>query len=151
MHDDAIETYMTGSVHTIGARKTLEEAHHLMRTRKVRHLPVLKGGKLVGIVSQRDLALIESLPGVDPEKVTVEDAMSDDLLVVTQDTLLAEVAQKMARRKVGSAVVTDGGQVVGIFTAVDALKTLDFFLTSPPIRRGLHEALVPTGAATRQS
>ena len=76
MHEDIIDRFMTSNVHTIAANRTLEEAHELMRSLKVRHLPVLRGGKVVGMVSQRDLSLIESLPGVDPRTVTVDDAIS---------------------------------------------------------------------------
>jgi acetoin utilization protein AcuB len=151
MRDDAIESYMTPNVHTIGVRRTLAEARDMMRELKVRHLPVMKGGELVGLLSDRELALVESLPGVNPKKVTVDEAMSQDVFVVSRDAPLALVARRMAQRRLGSAVVVERGEVVGIFTAVDALNALDFLLTSPLVRQALHGALVPADRATRRS
>jgi acetoin utilization protein AcuB len=87
-------------------------------------MPVLHGGKLVGVVSQRDLHLVESLGEVDPENIAVEEAMSQDVYAVPPKTPLKEVVTEMASRKLGSAVVVDGTQVVGIFTTIDALDAL---------------------------
>ncbi len=145
--DDAIENFMTHSVHTIAVDKTLAAAHELMRRHNIRHLPVLQRGKLKGIVTQRDLTLVETLKGVDPSGVTVDDAMTEDVLSVSPRAPLAEVARKMAHEKFGCAVVIEAGHVVGIFTGIDSLRTLDFLLTSPSVKHGLHEAMVPPSAA----
>ncbi len=127
-----IRAYMTASPHTIGAEQSLDEAHKVMRTHRIRHLPVLHGGKLVGVVSQRDLALIESLPGVSPGEVPVEDAMTTDVYVVAPRAQLSTVALEMADRKLGSAVVMDGEQVIGVFTVTDACQALAR-LVDPPM------------------
>jgi acetoin utilization protein AcuB len=119
-----IEGFMTPVVHTISARRTLAEAHTLMRANAIRHLPVMHGGDLVGIVTQRDLHLVETFKDVDATKVLVEDAMSQDVFTVSPDTPLSEVCTEMAAHKYGSAVVVRAGEVVGIFTTVDALKAL---------------------------
>jgi acetoin utilization protein AcuB len=119
-----VRDFMTLLPHTIGPRQTLEDAHRVMRTHGIRHLPVLYGGKLVGVVSQRDLALIESLPDVQPKDVPVEDAMSTDLFVVAPDAPLAGVAAHMADHKLGSAVVVEQDRVIGLFTATDACRAL---------------------------
>jgi acetoin utilization protein AcuB len=95
-----------------------------MRTYGIRHLPVLEGGRLAGVLSQRDAYFIETLAGVDPAKVPVEEAMSVDVYAIPPETPLAEVAATMAEHKYGSAVVIDGSHVVGIFTLVDALRAL---------------------------
>lgn len=145
--EDAIEYFMTPGVHTISAGKTLADAHEMMRKLKVRHLPVLEGGKLVGMVTQRDLSLVETLKGVDPAKVTVDDAMTEDVFSVHPDTPLAVVAQRMAKEKLGSAVVMEGTRVTGIFTGVDALRALDFLLTAPAVKQVLHEAMMPASSA----
>jgi len=50
-----IQKYMTRALHTIGQEQTLDVAHTVMRQHGIRHLPVLEGGKLVGLLSQRDL------------------------------------------------------------------------------------------------
>lgn len=115
---------MTHTPHLIGAEQSLSAAHQLMRSNGIRHLPVLHGGKLVGIVSQRDLNLIETLRDVDPDEVTVEEAMTQDVYTVTPRTPLKEVVGEMAERKLGSAVVVDGTKIIGVFTTIDALDTL---------------------------
>lgn len=119
-----ISKYMTPSPHSIGRDQTLSAAHKVMREHRCRHLPVLHGGKLVGIISERDLHLVETLKDVDPEEVTVEDAMLTQVYSVSPDTPLDEAASEMAGKKYGSAVVIQNGKVVGIFTTVDACRAL---------------------------
>jgi acetoin utilization protein AcuB len=50
-----VERYMTTSPHTVGQDQKLSQAHKIMRAHEIRHLPVLQGGKLVGVLSDRDL------------------------------------------------------------------------------------------------
>ena len=119
-----IERFMTPTPHTISARQTLADAHRAMRARGVRHLPVVADGRLVGVVSQRDLYLLETLRGVDVGRELVEEAMSDEPFVVAPDALLVEVAEAMATRKHGSVLVVERETVVGIFTSTDALRAL---------------------------
>jgi acetoin utilization protein AcuB len=130
-----VRDYMTRAPRTIRPRQTLAEAHRLMRRNQIRHLPVLDRGKLVGIVSQRDLALIESLPDVDPGEVPVEDAMIGEVYVVAPGAPLGDVAGEMARRKLGAAVVAVGSRVVGVFTATDACRALSRVMAAHPPRR----------------
>ena len=119
-----IHEYMTPSPLTIGADQMLSQAHLMMREHGIRHLPVLVGGKLEGIVSDRDLALVETLRDVDPAMVTVEEAMSRIVYTVSPETPLDEVAAHMAEHKLGSAIVLRGGKLAGVFTAVDGLRAL---------------------------
>ena len=124
MKKRTIAECMTKSPHTIGVEQTLTQAHDLMRGYRVRHLPVLSAGKLVGMVSQRDLHLIEALSDVSPNTVRVEEAMSQLPYAVEANAPLEEVVTQMADKRFGSAVVTDRGQVVGVFTTTDALRVL---------------------------
>lgn len=124
MSRHTIRPFMTPAPHTISTRQTLAEAHQAMRDRGVRHLPVVEEGKLVGVVSQRDLYLLETLRGVDVGRELVEEAMSDEPYVVAPDCSLEEVAEAMANRKHGSALVVENAMVVGIFTSTDALRAL---------------------------
>jgi len=118
----AIGKYMTAGPHTIGREQSLTAAKQLMHKSHVRHLPVLHAGKLVGIISERELDVIEALPG--SKQLLVEDAMVPDVYTIAEDAPLDTVAADMARLKVGSAVVLKGGDVVGVFTAVDGLRAL---------------------------
>jgi acetoin utilization protein AcuB len=115
---------MTRAPHSIGVEQSLETAHTMMRTHGIRHLPVLAGGKLVGLLSQRDLYLIETLDRLDTKTVRVDEAMSQEAYVVEPSEPLASVAATMAEKKLGCAVVMDHGKVVGVFTTVDALRLL---------------------------
>jgi acetoin utilization protein AcuB len=122
--DHPIREYMTESPHSIGVNQPLAKAHEMMRAHQIRHLPVLRAGKLVGILSQRDLYLVETLREVDPTSVPVEEAMTQNAYCVTPRTSLTRVAETMAEKRYGCAVVMEGGEVVGMFTAVDALRAL---------------------------
>jgi acetoin utilization protein AcuB len=122
-----VGAWMTKQVHTIGDDQTLAVARERMHHHDVRHLPVLHGGHLVGVVSTRDIAMVEALPGIDITKVTVDEAMAEEPYAVTSDTSLSRVAANMAERKIGTAIVVadrDGDQVVGVFTTTDALRAL---------------------------
>jgi acetoin utilization protein AcuB len=114
-----VQKYMTTSPHTIGADQSLAQAHMVLREFKIRHLPVLRGGQLVGMITERDLALVETLKDVDPHAIVVEDAMTQGVYTVHPDAPLDEVVSEMAAKKYGSAVVMQNHKVVGIFTTVD--------------------------------
>lgn len=129
-----IRDYMTPAPFTIGVDQPLAAAGELMRAHHIRHLPVLRGGRLVGLVSERDVQLISSL--AKPGDLTVEDAMTELIYAVSPDATIAEVTAEMAAHKYGSALVTQGGRVVGIFTTIDALHALsDALSTQTPGRR----------------
>jgi acetoin utilization protein AcuB len=133
MTTQAIKTLMTKLPYTIARDQTMATAHHIMREHRVRHLPVLDGGALVGVVSDGDLHLVETLRDVDPNNVLVEDAMTQDVYAVVPDAPVDEVVRTMAQRKLGSAIVAEGGRVVGIFTTIDALRAFaDVLETSRP-------------------
>lgn len=119
-----VDEYMTPGPHSIGREQSLAHAHHLMRAHRIRHLPVLSAGKLVGVISNSDLHLVETLSDVDPDKVSVEEAMTPIVYTVAPEASLEEVAREMARHKYGCAVVEDKGKVVGVFTTIDAMRAL---------------------------
>jgi acetoin utilization protein AcuB len=117
--------YMTRQPWTIRKDAKMSQAHGLMRAHRIRHLPVLEGGKLAGIVSDRDLHLIETLPDSDPDEVTVEEAMTQDVYAVGLDDPVDAVAERMAAHKYGCAIVVNRrGGIEGIFTTVDAMQVL---------------------------
>jgi CBS domain-containing protein len=120
----AIQEVMTSQPITIGRGETLATAHELMRENDVRHLPVLEHGELVGVVTQRDLYLLETIAGVDLREDRVDDAMSNDAYAVAPDAPLDEVTAEMVTQRYGCAVVIERGRVIGIFTTTDALRVL---------------------------
>jgi acetoin utilization protein AcuB len=119
-----VQKYMTSFPHTVDADRTIAQADGIMREHQIRHLPVMKSGDLVGMLTSRDVALISSLRDVDPTKVPVDAAMSTEVYAVSPDSPLDEVAKEMASKKYGSAVVMQNGRVVGIVTTVDLCNAL---------------------------
>lgn len=115
---------MTVCPHTIGSDQPLSRAHEVMREIGARHLPVLRSGRLVGVLSQRDLYFLETIAGVDVEIDRVADAMTSDVYTTGPDESVRDVARIMAQRKYGCAVVLDGDRILGIFTVTDALRHL---------------------------
>ncbi len=106
--------------HSIGQEIDLKKAEEQMKKFQIRHLPVLEGGKIVGILSDRDVKLAAKFG----EGLTVQDVMTADPYVVSPDTAVAEVFGKMAEHKYGAVLVAEKSKVIGIFTAVDAFKIL---------------------------
>lgn len=117
----AVSHFMSVQPATITRTASLADAHDIMRGHQIRHLPVLEeDGTVCGIVTERDLHLIETLADAEPETTLVEEAMTERPFVVTSDTPLDEVLQIMAEHKYGSVIVVGRDGVEGIFTTVDA-------------------------------
>ena len=111
----------------ISPTDTLATARRLMDRGKFRALPVLENGKLVGIVTDRDLRKHEGLAGKAAEylewtKVTV--AMTPDPMTVSPESLTLDAARLLLERKIGGLPVVDNGKLVGIVTTSDLLRSL---------------------------
>ena len=104
--------------------ENVSNAKRLMELFGIRHVPVMRGSGIFGIVSQRDLLNAEMKAGHNIDDQSIDDICQKDVLAVPPMMPVDEVAQKMLDRRVGSAVVKDGGFVVGIYTSSDAFKTL---------------------------
>lgn len=123
-----VQKYMTTVPKSIGYDQTIAQASDFMKKLKLRHLPVLKGGKLVGLLSDRDINLVLQFKDVDPSKMTVEEAYTPDPYFTSPTAPLNEVVAHMAEKKYGCAIVVDNKKVVGIFTEIDAYKALSELL-----------------------
>jgi acetoin utilization protein AcuB len=121
--DFILKNYMTPSPHTIGADQELKFAENLMKDLKIRHLPVLKEKELMGILSLRDIRLLQGIQH-DYEKVKVEEVCVEDPITFQVEDDIRKVAQTMSSKKIGSVVVLDHEKLVGIFTWIDALEAL---------------------------
>ena len=120
-----IDQVMTSSPHSVGADRPLSTAHDLMRQHSIRHLPVMKGGRIVGVLSDRDIDFALRVEGKADSALKVEDAFTAEVYMVQASTSLAEVVTNMAERRIGCAlVVNEREQLRGIFTAVDACRVL---------------------------
>ncbi len=130
-----VKALMRGPVITIADEAGLDRAMLIMRTQRIRHLPVVDvERRVVGIISDRDLRLsmkeFEQGPSNAPKGyylpalTKVKDSMSKMLVTTTPDTPLSTAAMLMAERKIGALPVMDGKELVGIITETDALKFL---------------------------
>jgi acetoin utilization protein AcuB len=119
-----IQKFMTYVPKTIGTDQTIAAASEVMKKLRIRHLPVLRAGKLVGILTDRDVNLILGFKDVDPTTLKVEEALTPEPYFTTPDAPLNEVVSMMAEKKFGCALIVDNGALVGIFTEVDAFRAL---------------------------
>jgi acetoin utilization protein AcuB len=121
--DLIVEEFTSPIVYTVALGQSLDIAFELMQTHKIRHLPVVDGPSVVGIISDRDLATFIGRPWT--EKLLVEDIMHTSLLTACRNESLGSVAFKLSSRKVGSAIILDEeNSLYGIFTTTDALNAL---------------------------
>ena len=127
-----IEHFVSTVLVVIEPQQPVAEAARLMREHGFHHLPVMHEGKPVGVISERDILLIESLRDVDPHEVLVEEAMAQELYLVDPEAPMRQVAADMADRHYGCAVVARGDKVYGVFTTTDALRALAVSQTTDP-------------------
>ncbi len=123
-----VQKFMTLVPKSIGCDQTIAQASDFMRKLHLRHLPVLKAGNLVGILTDRDINLVNSFKDVDATKMTVEEAYTANPYFTKPTAPLNEVVAEMAANKYGCALVVDNGKLVGIFTEIDAYKALSELL-----------------------
>lgn len=117
-----IKKFMTTTPLSIEGDSLLKVAYDLMKKNNIRHLPVMAEGKVSGVITSTDIALVRGLSGVDLEKMRVKECFTPLAYTVHPDTGLDEVIAEMAEKKIGCAIVTDHDHLVGIFTWIDALK-----------------------------
>jgi acetoin utilization protein AcuB len=119
-----VQKYMTYVPQSIGFDQTIAQARAYMRKLHIRHLPVLKGGELIGVITDRDINLVLGFNDTDADTLKVEEAFTPDPYFTSPTTLLSEVVAHMAEKKYGCALVVDNHKLVGIFTETDAYKAL---------------------------
>ncbi|MCX6023500.1 MAG: CBS domain-containing protein, partial [Chloroflexi bacterium] len=123
--------YMTADPLTVAPEDTLHAAWRIMLDRKVRHLPVLLDGKLVGVLTDRDIK--EAMPSsdvvADPAEalsflamVRVQERMQHQVLAAAPTTAIAVAAGLLLQHRIGCLPVVDDGHVVGILTQTDLLR-----------------------------
>jgi acetoin utilization protein AcuB len=121
---DPVHQFMTKSPRTVTPDTALSDARDIMAEDQIRHLPVVKGERVVGIVSARDVLVVEDLRVFASFDTTVAAAMAAEPISVPSDTAIGHVVKTMAKAAIGAVLVVDDGKLVGIFTDVDAVKLL---------------------------
>ncbi len=122
---------MSHPVISIQPEMPIIDAQNLMKRERIRRTPVVKDGKLVGIVSDKDLLNASASPATSLSvwelnyllsKIKVSDVMTRDVKTVSEDTPIEEAARIMADNKIGGLPVTRKGVIVGIITETDLFK-----------------------------
>lgn len=120
-----VEEFTTPDPVTAIETTSLEALVQLMKEHEVRHLPIVRGEKIVGIISDRDLRIASGLNSREKMQIQASDIMIQDPVTVNSQTSLDEVAFEMSQNKIGSVIVNDENEkFLGIFTVTDALNAL---------------------------
>jgi acetoin utilization protein AcuB len=119
-----VADYMSRLPEEIDRREPLAAVLRRMRAHAIRHMPVLDGPRIFGILSEHDALEAWRRHGATAGATAVGDVCTREPLVVAPTDPVCAVAQRMVTRGVTSALVADGGVLVGIFTGVDALRIL---------------------------
>lgn len=125
-----VKDLMVRDVATLDIGDELSLANDIMKLGRIRHLPVLEGKTLVGILSERDLfrsSLLEAL-GHEPTKtrdvmkaIRIQDIMIRKLITVSPEADIKEAVELMLKHKIGCVPVVSGGELLGLVTETDIL------------------------------
>ena len=126
-----VKERMSQPVITVKPDLPIMEAMNLMKKEKIRRTPVIKSGKLVGIISDKDLLNASPSDATSLSvweinyllsQITVKEVMSKKVITVEESTPIEEVARIMADNKIGGVPVLRDGRVVGLITETDLFK-----------------------------
>ena len=139
-----VKARMTPNPVTVTPDVSISEAFSIMKERQFRRIPVVQGGKLIGIVTEKELQQVSPSKATSLsvfelnyllEKTTIKDAMSKDPITVQDDDLIEKAALLMRTNKVGALPVMHGDKLVGIITDSDIFDTMGF--RNPGVRLDL--------------
>jgi CBS domain-containing protein len=129
-----ISTIMTKNVITLNSTDTLEKAERLFKKNKIRHIPVVSGDKIIGMLSYTDLLRISFADAVydDEDEVettvynmfSIEQVMAKNLIHVNSNTTIKEVAEILSKKEFHAIPVVDDGKLMGIVTTTDLINYL---------------------------
>jgi CBS domain-containing protein len=134
-----VRDLMERDVATLDAEDTLDLADDVMRLGRVRHFPIMSGGRLVGMLSQRDLyraaasSLLQLRYDTSREwlaRVSVKSVMSTTLHTIGPNRPLRDAVGIMLRERIGCLPVVEDGELVGLLSETDCLRQLSDMLVS---------------------
>lgn len=137
-----VSEWMTPAPVTVTPSVTIPKVQELMVHRRIRHLPVVEDGRLVGIITDRDVRTVQPSPATSLtvgemhyllERLTVRAVMTRNVITVAPHESLAEAVRLMLENRIGGLPVTEGERLVGILTEVDLLRA---FSTTLGVRAG---------------
>lgn len=129
-----VSTIMTKNVVKLNITDDLTKAEMLFKKHKIRHMPVVSGNRILGMLSYTDLLRISFVDAVDDDAevvdvtvynmFTVEQVMTKKLVSVTPDTNIKDVAEILSEKEFHALPVVEGDLLVGIVTTTDLIKYL---------------------------
>ncbi|MDC9723950.1 MAG: CBS domain-containing protein [Urechidicola sp.] len=129
-----ISAIMTSDVITLNYNDDLTSAEKLFKANKIRHIPVVSDNHVVGMLSYTDLLRISFADAVDEEEhmvdtvvynmFTIEQVMAKNLVKVSSDTLIKDVAEILSNNEFHAMPIIDDGELVGIVTTTDLINYL---------------------------
>ncbi len=126
-----VEKWMTRQLHAVKPLDSIRHARELMESHRINQLPVVVEGRVVGIITDRDLR--DAFPSVfdsaystetrraDPAAIAVEAVMTPNVLTIAPKDSMVKAARMMRRERVGAIPVIDGNRLVGLITRSDVL------------------------------
>ena len=140
-----VQQFMTSQVITVPPAETLLNAMNLMKTKRINRLPVISGGKLIGIVTDGDLRAASPSPVTSLSKfemnellskVTIKDVAVKKVVTCSPDTLIEDAALIMRENKIGALPVIENDKLIGIITQNNILDAfLDIMGVRSPGKR----------------
>jgi predicted transcriptional regulator len=125
---------MTKNVIKLNLSDDLTKAEELFKKNKIRHIPVVSGNKILGILSYTDLLRISFVDAVDDDAeivdttvynmFTVEQVMAKKVITISPDTTIREAAEILSKNEFHALPVCEGDLLVGIITTTDLIKYL---------------------------
>src|SRR5690554_922888 len=129
-----ISDIMTKNVITLNNKDDLETAERIFKKKKIRHIPVVSGDKIIGMLSYTDLLRISFADAIDEDEdtvdtvvynmFTIEQVMAKNLTTVTSTTTIKEAAEILAKKEFHALPVVDDSKLIGIITTTDLINYL---------------------------
>ena len=132
--EGVVREIMMGSPVTLKPEDTLDLANDVISLGRIRHIPIADGGRLVGIITERDLigAAASQIFGLKQKSksallksVLLKDVMKKRVVTVAPETPIKDVAHLMADKKIGCLPVISEGLLVGLVTTTDVLRYVE--------------------------
>jgi predicted transcriptional regulator len=129
-----VREIMMGSPVTLKPDETLDLANDVISLGRIRHIPIIEDGRLVGVLSERDMmgAATTTIFGLKRKSksallksVLIKDVMKKKVVTVKPDTPIKDAAHLMKEKKIGCVPVVNDGSLVGLVTTTDILRYVE--------------------------
>jgi CBS domain-containing protein len=155
-----VREWMTTVLVTVRPDSPVAEAQHLMRHRRIRHLPVVEGERLAGIITDRDVRTTLPSPATSLaagelryllDRLLVERVMSRSVVTIGPDAPIADAVNLLLTHRIGALPVLEKNRLVGIITETDLLRAFATTFTGEPMPRAVAGSAPASRPAPRES